>query len=263
MVTHRRHGRVWGMLLAAACLGVAAPPDAAARHLCDQPGIECRGPDVGPWAFWPSFPFPDIFPVDSEVFATEEEAIAAGTAAACNPNGGVGGATICSCSLTATAAPVPLAWAYGIERMRGPGGFGRADYVLADEPHTGNCALGIGTWQWSVPWSVYGVRTIECPAGYYPDIHDPPETCWRPDPCPVPAVKPYDPDPYPLNVDNLSDHVKQGLSCLAAATGKSHTELLSSAYRPPEYQSHLREVGTSGKTWRTTEIPPAQPAVQR
>lgn len=68
-------------------------------------------------------------------------------------------------------------------------------------------------------------------------------------------MKPYSPDPYPLNVDNLSDPMKQGLGCLAAATGRLYAELVSSAYRPPEYQAHLREVWNKWKDLENNRNP--------
>ena len=73
-----------------AILAVAAAPDVRAQHLCEQPGIECSAPEAGPWSFRVSIGVSQpgsIFPVATARFTTEGEAIAAGSAAVCLPDG--------------------------------------------------------------------------------------------------------------------------------------------------------------------------------
>lgn len=60
--------------------------------------------------------------------------------------------------------------------------------------------------------------------------------------CPVEPLEPYSPDPYPLDIANLTQRTKDAVGCLATCSGQNHTAFLSSAYRPVTYQDHLREV---------------------
>ncbi len=60
---------------------------------------------------------------------------------------------------------------------------------------------------------------------------------------PVPPIAPHDPDPYPLDTDNLNQATSDGLDCLRrAVTGAGGTFTVTSGYRPPSYQDHFREI---------------------
>ena len=61
--------------------------------------------------------------------------------------------------------------------------------------------------------------------------------------CPVAPLTPYSPDPYPLDVDNLTSRMQTALQCLQTAIREDGgTSSASSAYRPPAYTRHLQEV---------------------
>ena len=80
--------------------------------------------------------------------------------------------------------------------------------------------------------------------------------------CPILSLTPYSPDPYPLNVENLTDRAKQAVSCLATCSGQSPTAFLSSAYRPVAYQDHLREVWSKWTNELQDETRPACAALK-
>jgi hypothetical protein len=107
---------------------------------------------------------------------------------------------------------------------------------------------------WSYPYySQYysiGVLAGGCLPGRRPKETVPPESFFA-EPwgcedkrCPVDPLTPYNgPDPYPLNVNNLSPRMAAAVYCLQGCTGQANVSiLLSSAYRPPEYQAHLQDV---------------------
>ena len=61
--------------------------------------------------------------------------------------------------------------------------------------------------------------------------------------CPVAPLTPYSPDPYPLDIDNLTPRMQTTLQCLQTAIrDDGGTSSASSAYRPPAYNRHLQEV---------------------
>ena len=185
----------WRYLLLVAILAVAAAPDVRAQHLCEQPGIECSAPEPGPWSFWVSIGVSQpggIFPVATARFATEGEAIAAGSAAVCLPDGDHRlGYITCSCSVMSAPTVIALDWSFGLERYRGPGSQGIASYLI-DYSNLGTCD---SSHPWPLAWSVAGERTIACPAGYFPDGHNPPEACLRQiNLCPVTALTPIPAD---------------------------------------------------------------------
>lgn len=229
-----RGGR--SFLFLAALVGVTCAPEAHAQHICDQAGIECHAPEAGPWSFWVTAPSAPNFPIVYDRFSTEGEAIAAGNAAMCNPVGNIGG-TVCSCSVTSVPTLATWAWSFGLEQHRVTVNPGIADYLVSND----GC---FSTYRWLADWRVSGVRMIDCPAGYYPDDHNPPEVCWRYDPCPVSAPKPYDPDPYPPDdAANLAPRMQTALQCFQTAVRDAGgTIAVESAYRPTAYNRHLKEV---------------------
>lgn len=136
--------------------------------------------------------------------------------------------------------------------MRGPGTYGTANYLVDDY---GTCESSRPS---SFDWSVYGNRTIQCPAGYYPDDHNPPETCWRQDPCPVADLTPIEnippngPDVLPLTqlleqsrgADlALTTDAQTGMQCFVGkASGIGITAAITSGTRTIAYQNHLVDV---------------------
>ena len=61
--------------------------------------------------------------------------------------------------------------------------------------------------------------------------------------CSVDVLTPYDPDPYPLDIDNLTPRMQTALQCLQTAIANNGgTSNVESAYRPPAYNQHLIDV---------------------
>ena len=143
---------------------------------------------------------------------------------------------VCSCTTTVPSLTT-LSWSYGLEQTRGPGQEGYASYLITN---LGDCAY---TRDWGFGWIVYGNRMVACPAGYFPDGHNPPEGCSRRALCPVEALTPYIPDPYPLDIGNLTPRMQTALQCLQTAIRNAGgTSSVGSAYRPLAYNQHLRDV---------------------
>jgi hypothetical protein len=65
--------------------------------------------------------------------------------------------------------------------------------------------------------------------------------------CPYTGVTPYSPDPYPLDIDNLTAATKEAITCIqraAAAAPWNGSFTVTFGYRPAAYQTHLYEVYT-------------------
>jgi len=61
--------------------------------------------------------------------------------------------------------------------------------------------------------------------------------------CSVAAVAAYSPDPYSLNIGGMNQDTQTALTCLQnAVSNAGGTLTVTSAYRPQDYQDHLREV---------------------
>jgi hypothetical protein len=61
--------------------------------------------------------------------------------------------------------------------------------------------------------------------------------------CPVSRVAAYTPDPYGVDIANMTQGTQNALTCLQnAVAAASGTLNVTSAYRPQAYQDHLREV---------------------
>jgi hypothetical protein len=61
--------------------------------------------------------------------------------------------------------------------------------------------------------------------------------------CPVAPVAAHNPDPYPLNTQDLTQGTQNALACLQTAVSTAGGTLtVTSGYRPQSYQDHLREV---------------------
>lgn len=59
-----------------------------------------------------------------------------------------------------------------------------------------------------------------------------------------------------INTTNLVDNMKTALNCLqTAVTDAGGTFSLNSAYRPPQYQAHLREVWDKWKLLKNNQDP--------
>jgi len=62
-------------------------------------------------------------------------------------------------------------------------------------------------------------------------------------PCPDISIAAYSPDPYPLDIENLTADTKTALTCLKNAVEKVGGTLpVTSGYRPQAYQDHLIDV---------------------
>ena len=273
----------WRSLLLVAIIAGAA--DVRAQHLCEQPDIECRPAEAGPWSFWVSIGVSNpgsIFPVATARFATEGEAIAAGSAAVCLPDGDHRlGYTTCSCSVTSVPTVTALAWSFGLESYRGPGSQGIASYLI-DYSNLGTCDSSS---PWQLAWSVAGERTIACPAGYSPDGHNPPGGCVRRVACPVAALTPVPADDVcaqTLEAYNatpaqktaacgtLTPPMQTAVNCFAnklsqinnPATGQPIPLRITADIRNIAYQAHLREVWDRMQNLvdETTENPALQTA---
>ncbi len=63
--------------------------------------------------------------------------------------------------------------------------------------------------------------------------------------CAFTAVTPHSPDPYPLDTGNLTAETQTAIGCMQTEIAKAPhngTFTVTSGYRPPAYQTHLREV---------------------
>lgn len=261
-VARRRKWPALLLLFAIVLAGLTGAPEARAGHVCQKPGIECTPAVAGPWSFWVSIGVSNpasIFPVVLDRFATEGEAIAAGSAAVCLPDRDHRlGYTTCSCSATSVPTLTTLAWSFGLESFRGPGNIATADYLI-DYSNLGTCDSSN---PWPLSWSVAGVRTISCPAGYtadgpfFPEGHNPAEACYRGTPavCPIKDIPPFGPpDPLPLDMTNISPLARGAADCLLAGLGivniggAGDEQVFSSGFRTLEYQKHFADLW---RKWR-------------
>jgi hypothetical protein len=140
---------------------------------------------------------------------------------------------------------------------RGPGQVGITQYLLSPAPF-GDCTSPLPPWEFS--WEVDGARTVTCPAGFSPDNQTSPEVCWRFDPCPNAAPKPYNPDPYPSDdIANLSPQMQIASQCFQTAViDAGGTFRFKSAYRPKEYNLHLQEVWDKWDEFKDNVLPACQ-----
>jgi RHS repeat-associated protein len=98
-----------------------------------------------------------------------------------------------------------------------------------------------GTWSTLCTWMAFGGPGFP--------FRDPEDDCDG-----LEEIKSYSPDPYPVDELNLSEGMKSALSCLRRAIAEvDGTLTVTSAYRPADYQTHLREVWDKYqivKTWK-------------
>ncbi len=109
------------------------------------------------------------------------------------------------------------------------------------------------------------IRTVECPAGFNPDSHNPPEACWRQDPCPVARVTPvpendvcaqtleaYNPTQAQKTAacGTLTTGMQTAVNCFAdklsrinnPTTGQPIPLRITADIRNLAYQAHFREI---------------------
>jgi hypothetical protein len=74
------------------------------------------------------------------------------------------------------------------------------------------------------------------------------QTCSRPDACLIPPLKPLDPSVQPyedglIDMDNETQATSGGAACIVKEARARHlSPRIISGYRPPTYQTHIREV---------------------